>query len=524
MKKKYIGVLSLFSSILLAFFLRIPMFLHGDFYLLSDQGRDLQLAKQIVVDHKITLIGGHAGFGGLFHGPLWWYMITPFLFLSAGNPFFTLIPLYLLVSLGIVICGFFMAKKLFDLSTALLFTFILGTSQAFISTISFTSNSQVMPLIFLFFIYCSIQYLRGKTKYIVGLLFLTGIGINFEAAFAITLIPLILLVILISKKIPAKKFILLGIIALLIPLLSYFIFDLRHDFLMSKSVLNLISGKFQVSGDDAKLNNLLFRAQDRSIALSSTIDFIFSAPSAFNKLLVYIVFFITGISFFLKRKKEIILSQENKELGFIFLIPIVVGIFYMFIKLPIQGHYIVSLGVSSILLFTLAIKKIGKISSPLKISLIILFIMLQINPLINFIKNNYFTNTSYNSTSNGSYLNQQKVVDSIFKDAKGKPFGYFVFDLPIVTYSTDYLFWWKGETVYHYLPQSKKLPITYLILNPAKPGDLHAHDFWIANTIHTNGQIIKKWTMPGNIIILKLSIPKNDPPVDPNYYQDFIFR
>src|SRR5260221_2088975 len=116
-----ITYLLLFILLVIAFFLRSPMFLHGDFYLLPDQGRDLELVKSIVADHKMTLIGGHAGFGGLFHGPLWLYMMAPFFVLSGGNPYWTLIPLYLTISLGLIVGGYFIVSNLYGKIAGILF-------------------------------------------------------------------------------------------------------------------------------------------------------------------------------------------------------------------------------------------------------------------------------------------------------------------------------------------------------------------------------------------------------------------
>src|ERR1035437_7871157 len=98
--------------LLFAFLLRTRMFLYGDFYFLVDQARDLLLTKGIVVDHTLTLIGARTGLGGLFHGPIWFYIIAPFFFLFGGDPFFTLVPLFLIVSLSLVVLGFFVGWRL----------------------------------------------------------------------------------------------------------------------------------------------------------------------------------------------------------------------------------------------------------------------------------------------------------------------------------------------------------------------------------------------------------------------------
>jgi hypothetical protein len=99
--------------VILGFILRSGMFMHGDFLYLSDQARDLLLAKNIVVDHHLTLIGGRTGFGGLYHGALWIYMITPLFLSTGGNPFWSLVPLFVLVNVGIIVLGFLIGWKLY---------------------------------------------------------------------------------------------------------------------------------------------------------------------------------------------------------------------------------------------------------------------------------------------------------------------------------------------------------------------------------------------------------------------------
>jgi hypothetical protein len=181
--------------------------------------------------------------------------------------------LYLGVSLGIILEAFFIGKKLYGIYTGFFFAFVLTISHFFVNTIYFTSNAQVMPLVFLPYLYCVVQYLRGKNAYLIGIFFLMGIGINFEAAFAITLIPLTIMAMIFRKVLPSKKLLLLSSIAFVIPVSTYIIFDLRHHFLMTKSILTLVTGKYTLSASDAGLNNIAFRFHDRINSLLSLIDF-----------------------------------------------------------------------------------------------------------------------------------------------------------------------------------------------------------------------------------------------------------
>src|SRR5579872_3052982 len=84
---QYISIAVIFLLVLtLAFFLSSRMILAGDFWFTPDQARDLLLAKGIVINHKPILIGARSGIEGVFHGPLWIYMISMPFALFHGNP------------------------------------------------------------------------------------------------------------------------------------------------------------------------------------------------------------------------------------------------------------------------------------------------------------------------------------------------------------------------------------------------------------------------------------------------------
>ncbi len=51
-----------------------------------EQGRDFLVIRDIVQNHKMTLIGSKTDIDGIFHGPLYYYLAAiPFVF-SEGNP------------------------------------------------------------------------------------------------------------------------------------------------------------------------------------------------------------------------------------------------------------------------------------------------------------------------------------------------------------------------------------------------------------------------------------------------------
>lgn len=77
-----------------------------------DQARDALQAISIIRDGNLKLIGPTTDIKGLFHGPLFWYLISPWYYFSSGNPIVARIFMVFVNSLNIVFIYYF-ALKLF---------------------------------------------------------------------------------------------------------------------------------------------------------------------------------------------------------------------------------------------------------------------------------------------------------------------------------------------------------------------------------------------------------------------------
>jgi len=121
-------------------------------------------------------------------------------------------------------------------------------------------------------------------------------------------------------------------------------------------------------------------------------------------------------------------------------------------------------------------------------------------------------------------INFPAVVDWIFKDAGKGKFGYFVYTPEVYTHGMDYLISWRGKSYPNTILESRKDRVTYLILYPHIANDEGAYAFWKKNTLKTAGKLILTKSFNGGITVEKLLIDENEPAVDPNYYQDLIFR
>lgn len=503
--KKY---LLLFLILALAFLLGAPMILHGDFYFLSDQARDMLLTRDIVLNHEITLIGTHSGIGGFFHGPIWLYSLAPFFIIGGGSPFaFTYY--FILIQLLTILAGFFITKNLYGYKIGISSAFILALDPVLWKSVPNTYGINLIPLIFIFIIFSLIKFLKGDRKYFIIASFFAGISLHFETALSLVLIPALFVVFFAfsSKKRLNVKLGIMSVGSYLIAILSFILFDLRHNFLMFNSLIVTVASKEHGQG------YLYFgqRIKDHLQSLISIYSgFLFDA----NKLLIIVTMLIGVGGLYLMRKNK----KNISEAVLLFTFPILCFVFFSFYPYRIYSEYVLGLTIPIVLFFALCVKNIkhtiwGKL---------FIFLFMLINFCLVFNHLSMFNKYQQNLTA-GSFRNQENVVNWIISDSKENKFGYFVYTPETFTYGMDYLMWYKTKNLGG-TAESKKLSTSYLIMYPPLEGDSSAHLFWKENIIKTKTKSINTKIFPGNIIVEKVDLSKDTEEVDQNYFQNLIFR
>lgn len=511
--KNIFYIVALALLLILTFLLGSRMILAGDFFFLADQGRDILLVKDILENNLITLIGTHSGLGGFFHGPLWLYQLIPFYLFGGGDPFaFTYA--YVLLALVTVLVGFFVGENLYDKKTGLIFASLLAISPSVWSFIPNTIGVNMVPLIFLGMFYSLIRYIRGETWAYIFAIFFAGLSLQYETALPLIVIFVVGCCFFLNKKILHKpKIIFLSIFSFLLSVSTFILFDVRHNFLMFKALLSLSSNTEHGSG----YMDYPTRIANHLTSLKSVYESVFITSNFLFELLLIV---ILSIFLFLVIKKNLYRKQDIKEIWLLAGFPIAIFVFYLFYAYPVWPEYLLGLTVPVALAYTLISQKVWRMT--LGKIVIILFIVVSCIEIGNSLFVKYLSPYTPNQSA-GSYKNQREVVKWILHDSKGKEFGYFVYDPTTYTYSMDYLMSWEGKN-YKAKPMSEKKGTTYLILYPPLQNDEGAHAFWKKHKMRTNGKVVSKKTFTGNIIVEKLSISPNEPPVDPTYHQNLIFR
>ncbi|HSW87822.1 MAG TPA: hypothetical protein VLG12_01545 [Candidatus Saccharimonadales bacterium] len=479
--------LLLFVIILISAIVRFSPLIQYDIPFLFDHGRDMLAVKQIAVNHKFTLIGPFTGLQGVFQSPLHFYLLTIPFFLSGGNPSSGTWMMATLALIGIFLCYIF-GRKIAGSTFALILSLFFAFSPTSLAFSAHFWNPHWIPflMIFLyFFLYKSI-FVSSKFWPLTGLII--GLIAQFEVAFGIPLFVFVCLIAFLFsiRSLKTISFWLM-IPVFLATFLPQMLFDIRHQFLMTKTILGFLHGvNTSVGGIIPFPTRFFYRLNEIQLATIYTVsdnrivDYVLSIP---------IIIFLFSAPF-LKMRRELRIFAVFAS------VPILFFLGFLFYAHEAWSWYWIGLQTSYyfLLAYVLSIFFQRRRKDIIFASgMIALFTIATILPEI--IKINA---TSQGDT--GTLKNELRVIDFIYRDANHNLFGEFVYTPPIYDYAYQYLFWWKGKQ-YGYEPTKDKNNIFYLIIEPDKERP-YAIKGW-KETVIKSGKILWDKTFPGGITVEK---------------------
>lgn len=235
-------LLRIITLVLVTFFLVIAFYyqLNGSQFFYTDIGRDMLIQSEMLAGEP-TLIGARTSLQGVFHGPLWVYLNFPVFMLSGGNP--VAHTQYWMGLTLLFICSIYVVtKKLFDEKAAMIAVVLVSINM--IGFASFYTN----PIGALFTLpaclYFIVRYWQtNKAKYLMAHLLCAGAIVHFEMMIGVPFIFLTL-VLCAFLWVRSKRYVhFLSFFVLLIPLSTFIVFDVRHEFLQLRSVFNYVFNK-----------------------------------------------------------------------------------------------------------------------------------------------------------------------------------------------------------------------------------------------------------------------------------------
>lgn len=422
--------LVLFATILFGLFLRIYQLeqLAGlDF----DQEKAAFWVRDFLIYKKISLVGQEISTGGVFIGPFYYYLLSPFFSIFKMNP----LAANILASLLAVVSMFMVYKigeRLFSKKVGLIALFLYAVSFRINFYDRTTAPSNLVMLLSSLIFFSLLKIRAGSTKWIVVIALCLGMGFSVHP----TMVALFFIVAVVLSLFPSKinrKYLLLSALIIVLFLAPLILFDLRHEFFNSLGVLNVLSrGGLTFDG-------LLYKVGTNWQSLMVTLESLI-LPKHLGGL------FILTIFFFVIRKK----GKKNLESKWLLIWLIIPFILLCFYPLNVPEYYF-------LLTFPIFLVFFSKwIFILLGKRRIILCLLLTLVALFNLIELGSYKNTV-------GMKNKKDAIKFIIDSSSGSNFK--------VDYWTDlgqkngfdYLFWYYGK-----VPVEDKNARRFVIVIPAR--------------------------------------------------------
>lgn len=414
------------TILLVALFLRAYKPLE---YYLYNHDQDLTgwIIKDILVNHHIRLIGQQTSSLGIFIGPIFYYLQIPFYLLTKMDPFGVLL-LPFLLGMFAVFSFYFVLGNIFNKKVGIIAALIYAIS----TIIVFTDREAVptMPVVLwaVWYFYSLWKITKGEQKYylLIGILF--GLVWNLSLSLAV-ISPLVILAYFFSKQKIDVKYLALGIGLFIILMSPFFIFEGRHNFIQTGSlVASFTTQKDYIPGTGkglAKLDRVMqiVHKNTTKIYWNNTSD-ISPSTTFYILTLMYLVLVLTKTL-----KKDLAIMILLWQILFI--------LFFTFNSINISEYYLNGMNLVWIAILSLFVNKLLENKNTKYLGYLILCIFVYVNII-------GFFNTPVNRSG---YIERKQIIDYIYNDAKAHEYP-----CVAVSYITSpgnnmgyrYLFYLKG--------------------------------------------------------------------------------
>lgn len=454
--------------------------LHDDVHFYTDVARNYHLLQEI--DLKgFVLLGPRTSTPGIFHGPAWIYTIYPAYWLGGGNPI--VVGWYwILLVLGFLWVSYQIAQRLYGESSAKIYVLILW-SVLVLHTKALNNPHGALFLVPVFY-YLMVRFLRTKKiGYLIVHLLVGGLMVQYEMAVGAPLLILsfILAVLVLGKK--NRRFLVGAIIAGFVPLVTFVLFDMRHEMLQSMAIISYL-----------KSDHPLWSAFYADMIVDRFKNFVdlqllsYSTPLPI-KLLVFVVLSTMWVSG-LKTPK---LKGQYLLFGYYY-----VG-FYSLSLLNEGGllyHFVYPLFPLTMLVFSSFIR--GRYRN---VAIVLFLVVLMANGW-EMLQQSKQANTfiGYDQDSWKFLLGMTSDVYSQDEDE----FGYFVYSPDAFAYEPRYAMIYGNRIFGNKAAEFSKRRITYVLIAPPAPDNPYlSPEWWIRVQLRINGEPITKQEYPNGYRVLK---------------------
>lgn len=260
-----------------------------------DQTDNAWAAQRIIIEKKYPLIGMVAKLSAINIGPLYYYFISFFYFLTNMDPVASPLAAGFTSIINFFII-FYVIKKIFNLKTAFLAIFIYTVSFPLIDAYRTQGPINFIAPVSLLIFYFLYRVLRGENFYILPMALIVGLSLHVHFTSVFYPIIILLAIPFFPKNKTTLYYLLLSLPIVLIFLLPNIIRDIQDGTSMGNILLNY--GQTYYHG--FHLRRMLQISHDAFIEFES----ILSIGALRNSVFVYLPLFIL-INFFNQRRKNL---------------------------------------------------------------------------------------------------------------------------------------------------------------------------------------------------------------------------
>ena len=213
---------------------------------LGDEGRDAIVAKDIL-QGQFTLLGPRASAGDFFLGPIYYYMMAPFLFLTHLDPVGPAI-MVALIGVATVFLVYYVGLKFFGSRAGLIASSLYAISPLVIAYSRSSWNPNPMPffsILMLYLLFVAVKKQSHKLFLLVGLLLGIAMQLHYLSTFLAVIIFFFVLLgePLLQKKSIVSRYLWHYIeifIGFLVGISPFLAFEARHGFPNIRTIFRFI--------------------------------------------------------------------------------------------------------------------------------------------------------------------------------------------------------------------------------------------------------------------------------------------
>ncbi|OGY09730.1 MAG: hypothetical protein A2782_02735 [Candidatus Blackburnbacteria bacterium RIFCSPHIGHO2_01_FULL_43_15b] len=431
-----------------------------------DQGRDAQVIWDFLHRGKLFLIGPTTGIEGIFRGPWYYWLITPFYWLGRGDPVWPAVFLALTTVLALFVL-FHLTYQISGKTGAFTALIIGSFSFFFVVAARWLSNPTPMFLISMLLLYSMFLVIRGRKWAWVAIGFLLGLSMQFGSATEVFLFPAVLVFAMWQRRnLPNLRIFLLSAFLLSVTFIPQIWFDLKHEGILRQSV-----GKFLLGEQSFKLSFwdvLRIRSKFYLDVFGSKLFPTTGEYRNITALFLGAVFLLTATKL-LKNKYFLaaLLVFTSPLAGMIFFQGNHGNVYdYYF-----TGYYFVFVLVLASVCGLVARAWWGKI-------ILVIFIYFFLRDNLPVMKS--YISDNIDGPNTIAFGNQKQALDWIYQDMGGcQKFNDDEYVPPVIPHAYKYLFTWYGGRVKSCAPVEQRENLLYTLyeVDPPHPERL---DAWLA--------------------------------------------